>query len=85
MAVESQLVAGGSEILIVREGCYELWSLDTGELLWAAPPPEGNMFGTAANIDVSEDGRVLMIVCEFTSADEPIQNRYSFSQSTCFG
>ena len=73
--IECKLFPEGRQTLIGRLGVFEIWSTETRERLWVAPLPEGNVFGSSADIDVTEDGETAMIACIYTPCNDTPSQR----------
>ena len=68
---ECKVFPAGRQVHIGRLGLFEIWSLETRKRLWVAAPPGGNVFGSSADIDISDDGQTAMIACIYTPRTDP--------------
>ena len=77
--VEPRMIPGGDEVIFARSGKLEVWSLTTHEHLWTAPPPQRSYFCTSLDFEVVENGRAVMIACEYSSPDDMPESRYEWN------
>jgi hypothetical protein len=79
--IEPRLLPGGKQVLLSCSGRLELWDLESRNRIWTAPGPAGHRYCSAVDVDMVEDGNVLIVAAEYDAPDNTGIDKYF---SSCY-